>query len=125
MADNPSKAAKARAVVSSLLLVESLVIAGLGLWVIILTINSDSFETLPLLGVLLFIAMGSGGLAVAAMGYRRGKYFGRSPAVLANLIALGVVSYQIQAGLWLVALPLAILAIATLAAALRAIPTDF
>ena len=122
MADNPSKAAKARAVVSSLLLVESLVIAGLGLWVIILTINSDSFETLPLLGVLLFISLGSGGLAVAAMGYRRGKYFGRSPAVLANLIALGVVSYQIQAGLWLVALPLAILAIATLAAALRAIP---
>ena len=122
MTQDPSKAAKARAVVASLLIVESVVISALGLWLIVLTLNAASFELLPLLGVLLFIALGTGGLALAAIGYRRGKYFGRSPAVLANLIALGVVSYQIQAGLWLVALPLAVLATATLAAALRAIP---
>ncbi len=122
MTQDPSKAAKARAVVASLLIVESVVISALGLWLIVLTISATSFELLPLLGVLLFIALGTGGLAVAAIGYRRGKYFGRSPAVLANLIALGVVSYQIQAGLWLVALPLAVLATATLAAALRAVP---
>ena len=122
MAQDPSKAAKARAVVASLLIVESVVISALGLWLIILTLSATSFELLPLLGLLLFIALGTGGLAAAAIGYRRGKYFGRSPAVLANLIALGVVSYQIQAGLWLVALPLAVLATATLAAALRAIP---
>ena len=42
--------------------------------------------------------------------------------MLANLIALGVVSYQVQAGLWIVAIPLAALAAATLAATLRAIP---
>ena len=107
---------------ASLLIVESVVISALGLWLIVLTLNAASFELLPLLGVLLFIALGTGGLALAAIGYRRGKYFGRSPAVLANLIALGVVTYQIQAGLWLVALPLAVLATATLAAALRAIP---
>ena len=122
MARDPSKAAKARAVVASLLIVESAVIGALGVWLIVLTITADSFEFLPLLGVLLFIALGSGGLAISAVGYRRGKYFGRSPAVLANLIALGVVSYQIQAGLWLVAVPIAALATATLAAALRAIP---
>ena len=122
MAQDPSKAAKSRAVVASLLIVESVVISALGLWLIILTLSATSFELLPLLGLLLFIALGTGGLAAAAIGYRRGKYFGRSPAVLANLIALGVVSYQIQAGLWLVALPLAVLATATLAAALRAIP---
>jgi len=122
MTQDPSKAAKARAVVASLLIVESVVIGALGVWLIVLTITADSFEFLPLLGVLLFIALGSGGLAVSAMGYRRGKYFGRSPAVLANLIALGVVSYQIQAGLWLIAIPIALLAAATLAAALRAIP---
>lgn len=107
---------------ASLLVVESVVIGALGLWLIVLTLRATSFELLPLLGVLLFIVLGTGGLASAAVGYRRGKYFGRSPAVLANLIALGVVSYQIQAGLWLVALPLAVLATATLAAALRAIP---
>jgi len=108
--------------VASLLIVESVLIAGLGLWLIFLTVTADSFEFLPLLGVLLFVALGSGGLAVSAIGYRRGKYFGRSPAVLANLIALGVVSYQIDAGLWIVAIPLAALAAVTLAAALRAIP---
>lgn len=107
---------------ASLLIVESAVIGALGVWLIVLTITADSFEFLPLLGVLLFIALGSGGLAISAVGYRRGKYFGRSPAVLANLIALGVVSYQIQAGLWFIAVPIAVLATATLAAALRAIP---
>ncbi|CAB4917397.1 unannotated protein [freshwater metagenome] len=122
MTENPSKAAKARALVASLLLIESVVIAGLGLWLISLSLTADSFEFLPLLGVLLFAALGSGGLAASAIGYRRGRYFGRSPAVLANLIALGVVSYQVQAGLWIVALPLAVLAAATLLAALRAIP---
>jgi len=122
MAQDPSKAAKARAVVASLLIAEAVVIAALGVWLLVLTITADSFEFLPLLGVLLFIALGSGGLAAAAIGYRRGKYFGRAPAVLANLIALGVVSYQVQAGLWIAAIPIAILAGATLGAALRAIP---
>lgn len=107
---------------ASLLALESAIIAGLGIWLIVLTATADTFEFKPLLGDLLFAVLGSGGLAAAAIGYRRGKYFGRSPAVLANLIALGVVSYQIQAGLWLVAVPLAMLAVATLVAALRAIP---
>lgn len=107
---------------ASLLFIESGIIAALGVWLIVLTLTAKSFEVQPLIGDLLFVALGSGGLAASAMGYRRGKYFGRSPAVLANLIALGVVSYQIQAGLWLVAIPLAALAAVTLAAALRAIP---
>lgn len=122
MVQDSVKAAKARALVASLLIVESVLIAGLGLWLIFLTVTADSFEFLPLLGVLLFVALGSGGLATSAIGYRRGKYFGRSPAVLANLIALGVVTYQIDAGIWIVAIPLAVLATVTLAAALRAIP---
>ena len=122
MVHNPAKAAKARAVVATLLFVEAGVIAALGLWLIELTVTADSFEFLPLLGVLLFVVLGCGGLAASAIGYRRGKYFGRSPAVLANLIALGVVSYQIDAGLWIIAIPLAGLAAATLTAALRAIP---
>jgi len=124
MTQNPSKAAKARAVVASLLFVEAVVIALLGLWLIFLTltVTNEGFEIRVLLGVLVFVLLGSGGLAAAAIGYRRGKYFGRAPAVLANLIALGVVSYQVQADLWIVAAPLAMLAVATLIAALRAIP---
>ena len=121
---DPAKAAKARALVATLLFVEAAVIAGLGLWLLVMGFTHENVEIYPLLGGLLFAVAGSAGLAVSAMGYRRGKYFGRSPAVLANLIALGVVSYQVEAHLWWVAGPLAALAGTTLIAALRAIPTD-
>jgi hypothetical protein len=123
MNNDPAKAAKARALVASLLFVEAAVIAGLGLWLLVMGFTHENVEIYPLLGVLLFAIAGSAGLAASAIGYRRGKYFGRSPAVLANLIALGVVSYQVEAHLWWVAGPLAALAGATLIAALRAIPT--
>jgi len=125
MSQDSAKAAKARALAASLLLIEAGVVLALAGWLVVLTFTADSFELLPFLGVLLFALLGAGGLAASAIGYRRGKYFGRSPAVLANLIALGVVSYQLQAHLWFVAVPLAALAGATLIAALRAIPTDF
>ena len=124
MNQDPAKAAKARALVASLLFVEAGVVVLLALWLVVLTFTTDSFELLPFLGVLLFALLGAAGLATSAVGYRRGKYFGRSPAVLANLIALGVVSYQVEAQLWFVAIPLAALAGTTLIAALRAIPTD-
>ncbi|CAN2218735.1 hypothetical protein MCEMZLE14_01174 [Candidatus Nanopelagicaceae bacterium] len=117
--------AKAREIVASLLFIESGVIVSLALWLVALTFTADSFELLPFLGVLLFALLGAAGLAASAIGYKRGKYFGRSPAVLANLIALGVVSYQVEAHLWFVAIPLAALAGATLISALRAVPTDF
>ena len=124
MSQDPAKAAKARALVASLLFVEAGVVVLLALWLVVLTFTTDSFELLPFLGVLLFALLGAAGLAASAMGYRRGKYFGRSPAVLANLIALGVVSYQVEAHLWFVAIPLSVLAGTTLISALRAIPTD-
>ena len=116
--------AKARALVASLLFVEAGVVLLLALWLVVLTFTTDSFELLPFLGVLLFALLGAAGLATSAIGYRHGKYFGRSPAVLANLIALGAVSYQIEAHLWFVAIPLAALAGTTLISVLRAIPTD-
>ena len=116
--------AKARALVESLLFVEAGVVLLLALWLVVLTFTTDSFELLPFLGVLLFALLGAAGLATSAIGYRHGKYFGRSPAVLANLIALGAVSYQIEAHLWFVAIPLAALAGTTLISVLRAIPTD-
>ena len=124
MSQDPAKAAKARSIVASLLFVEAAIIAGLGLWLVVFSFTHENVEILPLQGVLLFVLLGSAGLAASAIGYRRGKYFGRSPAVLANLIALGVVSYQVEAHLWWVAGPLAALAGATLISALRAIPTD-
>jgi len=122
MTQDPAKAAKARALVASLLTVESVVVAALGVWLIVLTLTADSVEILPLLGVLIFIVLGSGGLFAAARGFRNGKYFGRAPALLANLISIGVSKYQFSAGLYIVAIPLFILAVVTAVAAIRAIP---
>ena len=124
MTQDPAKAAKARALVASLLFVEAGVVLAIAAWLIVLTFTADSFEFLPLLGVLLFALLGGGGLLWCGLFYKSGKYYGRAPAVLANLIALGVVSYQIEAHLWFVASPLAALAGTTLISVLRAIPTD-
>ena len=114
MNQDPAKAAKARALVASLLFIETGVIGVLALWLIGLTFASDSFEFLPFLGVLLFALLGAGGLAASAIGYRRGKYYGRSPAVLANLIALGVAYYQIQGAFYIGAVIILVLALPTL-----------
>ena len=55
MKQDPAKAAKARALVASLLIFESVVIASLGVWLIVLTVTADSVEIRPLLGELIFI----------------------------------------------------------------------
>ena len=124
MTQDPAKAAKARALVASLLFVEAGVVLAIAAWLIVLTFTADYFDFLPGLGVLLFALLGGGGLLLCGLFYKSGKYYGRAPAVLANLIALGVVSYQIEAHLWFVAIPLAALAGTTLISVLRAIPTD-
>jgi hypothetical protein len=122
MEQDLAKAAKARAVVASLLTIESIVVAALGVWLLFLSATADNVEILPLLGEMIFIVLGSSGLFAAARGYRRGKYFGRAPALLANLIAIGVSKYQFEGGLYIVAIPLFILAVVTVVSVLRAIP---
>jgi hypothetical protein len=122
MEQDLAKAAKARAVVASLLTFESIVVAALGVWLLFLSATADSVEILPLLGEMIFIVLGSSGLFAAARGYRQGKYFGRAPALLANLIAIGVSKYQFDGGLYIVAIPLFILAVVTVVSVLRAIP---
>jgi hypothetical protein len=122
MEQDPAKAAKARALLATLLTIESVVVGTLGIWLIVLALTAKSVEILPLLGVLIFIVLGSGGLFASARGFRNGKYFGRAPALLANLIAIGVSKYQFAAGLYVIAIPLFILAAITAVAAIRAIP---
>ena len=68
MSQDPAKAEKARALVASLLFIESGVVVLLALWLVALTFTSDSFELLPFLGVLLFALLGAAGLAASALG---------------------------------------------------------
>ena len=102
--------------------IESVVVGSIGIWLIYLAVTAENFEILPLLGVLIFVALGSAGLYAAAAGFRRGKYFGRAPALRANLIAIGVSKYQFGAGLYIVAVPLLLISLVTAVMAIRAIP---
>ena len=84
--------------------------------------NFDSVEILPLLGVVIFVLLGGFGLLASAYSFKNKRHFGRAPAVLANLIALGVAKYQFEGGLWFVALPLVMVALITLYCALTIVP---
>ena len=117
-----SKADGKRSIVSSLLYVEGAVLLALALWLCELAITHEEKEVLPLLGVILFALAGSAGLIACARGFARKKSFARAPAVLANLIALGVAYYQFQGGFYIGAIPLVAIAIPTLYFALTIIP---
>ena len=108
-----------RSVATILLYLEGAVVLALGGWLVVLGFTHENREILPLLGVLLFAIAGGLGLIQCGRGYKEGKNYGKAPAVLANLIALGVVKYQVEAGLYFVAIPLAFVAVATLFTVLK------
>ena len=108
-----------RSIASRLLYAEGAVVLALGGWMLVLGFTHENREILPLLGVLLFAIAGGLGLIQCGHGYKAGKNYGKAPAVLANLIALGVVKYQAEAGLYYVAIPIALLAVATLFTVLK------
>jgi len=117
-----------RNIATALLNFEGAVVLALGLFVLYLDLTRDdvsvagSVEILPLLGVLLFALFGGLGLLACAYSFKNKRHFGRAPAVLANLIALGVAKYQFEGGLWFVALPLVILAVSTIYFAVTIVP---
>jgi hypothetical protein len=103
-----------RLIASRLLYAEGAFVLALGGWLLVLGFTHENREILPLLGVLLFAIAGGLGLIQCGRGYKAGKNYGKAPAVLANLIALGVVKYQVEAGIYYLAIPIALLAVATL-----------
>jgi len=97
--------------VAVLLYLEAAIVLALAGWLVALGFTHDKKELAPLIGVIVFAALGSAGLFASARGYKNGKNYGRSPAILANLIALGVAYFQIQGHFYLgaiVILPLAL-----------------
>ena len=111
-----------RNIVTALLNLEGAVVLALGAFLIFKSITADSVELAPLTGEILFAAIGGLGLLASAYSFKNKRRFGRAPAVLANLIALGVAKYQFEGGLWFVALPLVIVAVITLYCAVTIVP---
>ena len=110
----PSRSYDRRSIAAALLFLEGGVVLALGVWLVILGFTHENREILPLLGVFLFCIVGGLGLIQCGRGYSAGKNYGKAPAVLANLIALGVVKNQVEASAYYLAIPIALLAVSTL-----------
>ena len=100
-----------------LLRLESLIILGLVIYLLVAPLISKVNEPAALSAEIIFGLLASIGLWASASGFKQKKSFGRAPAVLANLIALGVSYYMITGKLLIVGIPLAILAAITLISA--------
>lgn len=122
MSAENAKKSRRRAIVATLLRIEAAVVLSLGIYLLVKSLVSTPEAPAALIAEVLFAVLGSAGLALAAHGFTVGRNYGRSPAILANLIALGVSTYQMQAHLWALAIPLAVVALATLLLALSITP---
>lgn len=100
MSQNSEKSPK-RSTIATLLYIEAAIVLALALWLIFFSFTHENEEVAPLLGEIGFALLGTAGLFAAGRGYKQGKNYGRSPALLANLIALGVAYYQIQGAFYI------------------------
>lgn len=107
---------------ATLLQVEAAALLALGAFLLIKSIGHHLEAPLALAGVVIFAILGALALMLSARGFRAGRNYGRAPAVLLNLIALGVSYFQVQAHLWVAAVPLGAISLVTLAFALSIFP---
>ena len=112
-----------RKAVVALLRIEGILILALGLFLIIKgLVDGGAIEWFVISGILALALSGGFGLLVAAQGFKSKRMYGRAPAVLANLIAIGVSKYIYEAGFWWAALPLTLYAALTIYCAISIIP---
>jgi hypothetical protein len=101
-----------------LLRIESLILVGIVVYLLLASVFSTATWPSALIGEIVFALLGATGLFVASTGFAKRRSYGRAPAVLANAIAVGVSYYMITGGLLIVGIPLALLGAITFVAAL-------
>ena len=112
-----------RSTVVALLRIEGSFILALGLFLIVKgLIDGGGIEWFVISGILALALSGGVGLLAAAKGFKAKRMYGRAPAVLANLIAIGVSKYIFEAGFWWAALPLTLYAALTIYCAVSLVP---
>jgi hypothetical protein len=119
---NPERATilylSARRAAVLLLRIEGAILLALALYLA----TASTFKTVTHPGALgaeiAFAILGAVGLYLCSLSYSRGTSWGRSPAVLANLIAIGVSYFMFGGKLYITAIPLLALAAASLVACL-------
>ncbi len=101
-----------------LLRTESIILILLALYLASASLFKSAKNPGALGAEMVFALSGAIGLYICSLGFSRGRSYGRAPAVLANLIALGVAYFMAGSGVYYTAIPLAALAFATLFTAL-------
>ena len=124
MNTDPAKQVRKRSIVSTLLYIEGGIVLSLGAWVAVMGITHEDRELPPLMGVLGFTVLGGLGLIACGRAFAAKKNWGRAPAILANLIVLGVVRYQFDGGFLIGAIPLLLLSVPILYLAVTIIPNS-
>ncbi len=120
MSTDGAKKRDVRAIAAPLLLAESVLVLSLGIFMIALGFTHDK-DWLPYLSVTGFALVGAVALYFLSRGVKEGKRWANSPAILANLIALGVAKYQFEAGAYWLAVPISAVAIVVVVAVIRII----
>jgi hypothetical protein len=100
-----------------LLKFESLLILGIVIYLLVAPLISTVSEVDALSAEIVFSLLGSVGLWISAVGFEKQRSFGRAPAVLANLIALGVSYYMLVGNFLWVGIPLMLLSTITILSA--------
>ena len=108
-----------------LLLTESLVVLSLDLYLIVQNFIADNIDDRhALIGEIIYATGGAVALGFMAWGFLKNKRAQRAPAVLVNLIFLGVSTYMFSEGLWLLGLVTFVVAATTVIAAVSVLPED-
>lgn len=87
-----------RRLTSTIVAGEALLLFFLALFLIVESFISEAKNFDALIAEIFFAILGGLGLLFAARGIRRGKRYGNSPSLLANLIALAVAYYIFEGG---------------------------
>lgn len=80
--------------------------------------NKPLSAPMALVGDFIGLALGAIGLFACSISFKNGKSWGRAPAVLANLIALGVAYFMLSGKFYIGAYPLGVIAFVTAGASL-------
>lgn len=120
MSTDGAKKRDMRAIAAPLLLAESVVVLALGIYMVALGFTHDK-AWMPYLSVTGFAFVGAIALFYLSRGVKDGKRWANSPAILANLIALGVAKYQFEAGAYWLAVPITTMAVSVVFCLLKVI----
>jgi len=107
----------------ALLLIEAVVVFALDLYLIVQNFIADNVDDRhALIGEIIYATAGAAVLVLLAYGFYKNKRAQRAPAVLINLIFLGVSTYMFSEGLLILGLVTFLISAATVVTAVSVIP---